>query len=453
MNGALVSVHCAGYHAAMLIEKLSCPPDLLALHAADPRFFPYLLQSAGGKGWDILMAAPQEHRLYTDVASGAEFWRDLAALPLNGISNRRFPFSGGWFAYLAYELVHDLEPAVPAWPQASFPLACLTRIPLAVVCERESGSAWIIAEDGFEVEWCSMRERIRGPLADSAGLPFCTPRSLIEEEPQHYLDGVERIRRYIHDGDVFQVNLSRAWRADMRSDASAAGIYRQLRCVNPGPFNALIDFGQAQIISSSPERLLSLRAGTVTTRPIAGTHPRSNDPVEDAALKAHLLASSKERAEHIMLIDLERNDLGRICVPGSVRVDELMSVETYAFVHHIESVVSGRVRSDVHAASAVAALFPGGTITGCPKIRTMQIIRELESGPRAAYTGSLGYINGDGSMDFNILIRSFMRLDEQLHFRAGAGIVADSQPERELAETRAKAKGLLRALNGHHVAN
>lgn len=449
--GALLSVPARGYHAAMLMQKLSTPPDLLALHAADPAFFPCLLQSAAGLGWDILMAAPQQQRLYCGQDQAQTLWRDLSSLPLSGVADARFPFSGGWFAYLGYELLHVLEPAVATWPQTSFPLACLMRIPAAIVYERGSGTAWAIAEEGFEAEWRELCQRTAATGCHEAVLATCVPRQVTEEEPQAYLDGVERIRRYIREGDVFQVNLSRAWRAQIGA-ATPAAVYRQLRQVNPGPFNALAHLGDASIISSSPERLLSVRDGRVSTRPIAGTHPRSVDAAEDAALKARLIGSSKERAEHIMLIDLERNDLGRICQPGSVRVEELMSVETYAFVHHIESVVSGQLRAGVAPAAAIAALFPGGTITGCPKVRTMQIIRELESGPRGAYTGSLGYINGDGSMDFNILIRSFMQQEEQLHFRAGAGVVADSQPERELAETRAKAKGLLRALEVPHVA-
>ena len=174
--------------------------------------------------------------------------------------------------------------------------------------------------------------------------------------------------------------------------------------------------------------------------------PRSPDAAEDAALKQRLISSIKERAEHVMLIDLERNDLGRICQPGTVEVNELMAVASYAYVHHIESNVRGRIRDGVDTVEVFRALFPGGTITGCPKVRTMQIIRELENSARRAYTGSLGYLNRDGTLDVNILIRTFMQQGQQLRFRAGGGIVADSDPQRELQETRHKARGLLRAL-------
>jgi anthranilate synthase component 1 len=219
-----------------------------------------------------------------------------------------------------------------------------------------------------------------------------------------------------------------------------------LRQANPAPFAALAQFGEFRVLSSSPERLLRIRGRRVDTRPIAGTHPRGKTMAADQALAQAMIAHPKERAEHVMLIDLARNDLGRVCVGGSVRVDEYMAVETYAHVHHIVSNVTGELRTDVTPVQALRAVFPGGTITGCPKVRCMQIIAELEAGPRGPYTGGLGYLNHDGSGDFNILIRTMSLLGNELEFRAGAGIVADSNPVRELDETRAKARGLLLAL-------
>jgi anthranilate synthase component 1 len=199
-------------------------------------------------------------------------------------------------------------------------------------------------------------------------------------------------------------------------------------------------------VSSSPERLLQVRDGIISTRPIAGTRPRSNNSETDEKLSAELIAHPKERAEHVMLIDLERNDLGRVCKPGSIDVDEMMVLESYAHVHHIVSNVQGQLRDDVSPGDAIRAIFPGGTITGCPKIRCMEIISELESGSRGAYTGSIGYLNRDGSMDLNILIRTIVIHGHDIRLRAGSGIVADSEPQAELAETRAKAKGLIQAL-------
>jgi 4-amino-4-deoxychorismate synthase (2-amino-4-deoxychorismate-forming) component I len=267
-----------------------------------------------------------------------------------------------------------------------------------------------------------------------------------EDEPRQYLRAVQRALEYIGAGDVYQANLSRGWRATLRPGVQPHEVYRRLRETNPGPFSGVALLDGIAVVSSSPERLVNVRDGVVTTRPIAGTRPRGADPAADLALARELHAHPKERAEHVMLIDLERNDLGRVCEAGSVHVDELMTIESYAHVHHIVSNVRGRLRAAVTPGNVLAAVFPGGTITGCPKVRCMEIIAELEQTARGAYTGSLGYLNRDGSMDMNILIRSAQLSGRELTLRAGAGIVADSIPERELAETRAKARGVLRAL-------
>ncbi|NJR65338.1 MAG: hypothetical protein HC772_08510 [Leptolyngbyaceae cyanobacterium CRU_2_3] len=232
---------------------------------------------------------------------------------------------------------------------------------------------------------------------------------------------------------------------------SPASVYQRLRKANPAPFAALLQYHNAALISSSPERLVQVRDGQVQTRPIAGTKARALAPEDDSALKRDLVGDPKERAEHIMLIDLERNDLGRVCQAGSVEVDELLGIESYTHVHHIVSNVRGVLRPDIGPLAVLKAVFPGGTITGCPKVRCMQIIAELEACARGAYTGALGFINHDGSLDFNILIRSMTLTQHSSHtelsFRAGAGIVADSVAAKELAETESKAKGLIRALS------
>jgi anthranilate synthase component 1 len=201
-----------------------------------------------------------------------------------------------------------------------------------------------------------------------------------------------------------------------------------------------------EVLSSSPERLLQVRDGIASTRPIAGTRPRGANRNTDESLARELVLNEKERAEHVMLVDLERNDLGRVCRAGTVEVDEFMTVESYAHVHHIVSNVRGELRPGTTPGQAIAAVFPGGTITGCPKVRCMQLLAEYEQEPRDAYTGSMGYLGLDGSMDLNILIRTLTVEGREVRFRTGAGIVADSRPEAELEETRAKARGLLRAL-------
>src|SRR3546814_21091 len=211
------------------------------------------------------------------------------------------------------------------------------------------------------------------------------------------------------------------------------------------PFSGLFAGDGWAVVSASPERLVSVRGDVVETRPIAGTRPRF-DGDDDGARIRELVGHPKERAEHVMLVDLERNDLGRVCVAGSVEVDELMGVESYAHVHHIVSNVRGRLRADATPGGVIRAVFPGGTITGCPKVRCMQVIAELERVGRGAYTGAMGWLNRDGDLDLNILIRSAEVEGAQLRFRTGAGIVADSEPRHELDETRAKARGMLRAL-------
>lgn len=357
------------------------------------------------------------------------------------------PFTGGWLAFFAYEFGAALEPTVPR-RAADVPLAWLARIPAAVLVNRASDQAWLVAETPFDLD--RLRDLLAAPASEPPAPPPEQPTRLVEDAPDAYLAGIARIQDYIRAGDVFQVNYSRAWRAQYARAVNPGALYAQLLARNPAPFSALLNLdgkigGQA-VVSSSPERLFKIAAGRILTRPIAGTHPRLSDPLDDATQKQRLVAHPKERAEHVMLVDLERNDLGRVCVPGSVNVEALMDVASYAYVHHIESTVAGRLRSEVTLFEVIRALFPGGTITGCPKVRTMQIVAELEDAPRRAYTGSLGYINRDGSADFNILIRSFFVDGDTLEVRAGAGIVADSEPARELAETRAKAAGLLRTL-------
>ncbi|MBV1776408.1 aminodeoxychorismate synthase component I [Burkholderiaceae bacterium DAT-1] len=425
-------------------EALPAVPDLIALSAAWPEAFPFALQSSGLEGWDMLFALPESIRCYA-ADEGRALMQDLAAIAVQPVRvDADLPFHGGWFCYLGYEVLHALEPTVADRDGQTFPLGMLARVPAAIVVNRQTSTAWLVAET--EAQLAKLHRLIAAATAfDRQPVSI---RHLNEDEPQCFLDGVLRSKAYVRDGDVFQVNLSRGWDATLADDVGPHDLFARLREANPAPFSALVRLdAQHAIVSSSPERLVRVDdTGRVETRPIAGTHPRSPDPVEDEAQKARLIASTKERAEHIMLIDLERNDLGRIAVPGTVKVDALMDVTSYTYVHHIESTVSCTIRAGQTVADLVRALFPGGTITGCPKVRCMQIIRELEDRPRGAYTGSLGYINRDGSLDLNILIRTFMQTGSQLYFRAGAGIVADSDPDRELNETRAKARGLLRAI-------
>ncbi|NBD28057.1 anthranilate synthase component I family protein [Paenibacillus sp. T1] len=259
-----------------------------------------------------------------------------------------------------------------------------------------------------------------------------------------YQEAVERIRDYIAAGDAFQVNLSQ--RQDRPSKADARELYEWLRLVNPSPYMGYIGAPDFQLVSASPELLVELADGKLATRPIAGTRRRGRTEEEDRRMAEELLATEKERAEHIMLVDLERNDLGRISAYGTVKVEELMVIEYYSHVMHLVSQVEGELAAGKDAYDVIAATFPGGTITGAPKIRTMEIIEELEPTRRGPYTGSMGWIDYNGDMEFNIIIRTMLVKDEVVHIQAGAGIVIDSLPEREYVESMNKAKALWKAI-------
>jgi anthranilate synthase component 1 len=458
--------------AAMPVQPIELPAnfDLLQLHAADPARYPFLLESVATdryrgeeNAFDILFAFPGEtlcldhhHRLTGPGADGAsqdflpaldDWWQSLRQ-PAD--AQRFVPFTGGWFVFLGYELVREIEPSVRTQEPPSGPVAFATRIPVAIVRNRHGGHAWIAAESGHSYAASLVTQDVLacGKRPDEARPGDAVVTGIVEPDPAAFLQAVDTIRQLIARGDVYQVNLARRWAAKVCPGVQPADIYRRLRRTNPAPYAGLATLGDWSLISSSPERLVRSRNGLVDTRPIAGTRPTADDPGLEEAARRDLLANPKERAEHIMLIDLERNDLGRVCQPGSVEVDEFMAVESYAHVHHIVSNVRGRLRDGVSPGELIRAMFPGGTITGCPKVRCMELISELEHGPRGAYTGSMGYLNRDGSCDLNILIRSFVLNGQDLTFAAGSGIVADSNPARELDETRAKAKGLLLALGG-----
>ena len=276
------------------------------------------------------------------------------------------------------------------------------------------------------------------------GLGSATPRLKSNFTKASYIKAVEKAKKYIKKGDIYQVNLSQRFEAPL--DIHPSELYRRLRSFSPAPFAAYLDFKDVVILSSSPERFLLKRGGYIETRPIKGTRPRGEDASTDLALERELAASPKDMAEHIMIVDLERNDLGRICEFGSVRPTESAVMEKYANVFHLVSTVSGKLRKDISAVDCLRATFPGGSITGAPKIRSMEIIDELENVRRSVYTGAFGYIGFDGTMDTSIVIRTFVIKDRKLYFQVGGGIVADSDPEKEYEETLHKARGLMQAL-------
>ena len=432
--------------------------DLLALHRHDPARYPFLLESVAGHPqsgrYDLLMAFPEAalvqdadglsgpHAEAADFFAALDAWAAADAMPPD--ADEVLPFVGGWFLYLAYEAGARIEPSVqmPA-ADKQLPEALAVRCPAALVYDRQQRCLHLIAEQDPQ-QLQSMLADLDAASADAGRpLPACT----VSEEPAaKFTDGVRRIIEYLRAGDVFQVNLSRLWRAEFAVAVNPADLYAALRKHNPAPFAGLMRWGDAAVLSSSPERLAQISGRELQTRPIAGTRPRAAEQDTDLRRRTRLIENLKERAEHVMLLDLERNDLGRVCEPGSIEVSELMTVESYAHVHHIVSNVRGRLRPGVGPGAVLKAVFPGGTITGCPKVRAMQIIAELEQQGRGPYTGSMGYLNRDGRMDSNILIRSIALQGSTALLRAGAGIVADSVPEFELQEARDKAKGLLMAL-------
>ncbi len=453
-----------------MLINIANAPDFLALAQHFPERYPALFESAApqldGKAigrYDILAISNGE-QLIGDLKSGINFFDALAiwiedisrpeSLPSFGHTS--LPFQGGWVVYLSYESARWIEPKLidtPSEPRPLLPVALALRAPAALVFDRKHGQAYLVCEPGFEalVRQCEQDCMLLARQKQAAQRPEAANLTISADPDEQFLESVQRIQAYLRAGDVFQVNISRAWHAYSHAPVAAADLYKRLRKANPAPFAALLQYGDAALLSSSPERLVQVQNGVAQTRPIAGTRARAQTKHEDEQLKASLVGDPKERAEHIMLIDLERNDLGRVCQPGSIEVDELLGVESYTHVHHIVSNVRGELRAGVGPVEVLKALFPGGTITGCPKVRCMEIIAELEGTPRGAYTGAIGFINRNGDMDFNILIRSIELQNHgsgaRLSFRAGAGIVADSIAEKELAETEAKAKGLLRALD------
>jgi anthranilate synthase component 1 len=370
---------------------------------------------------------------------------ESAAMPAG--AQKPLPFLGGWFVYLGYEVAAEIEPRV-RMPRADTPYSAFAlRVETFAVHDLTTDRVYAVSQYGDAAAHAQLVRDLVSAHASPAADPVQPPMlaSLAEEPEQLFLARVRAAQEYIAAGDIYQANLSRRWQLRLRDPDAAEHVYNALRQANPAPFAASVKWNGWSIFSSSPERLLRITGREISTRPIAGTRARHGSPEQDRRDTAELVAHPKERAEHIMLIDLERNDLGRVCEAGSVTVDEYMVTESYAHVHHIVSNVRGQLRADRSPIDALRALFPGGTITGCPKVRCMQIIAALEGEGRGAYTGSLGWLGTDGDADFNILIRTLTLRGDAIELRAGAGIVADSVPLKELEETRAKARGLLRA--------
>jgi anthranilate synthase component 1 len=369
------------------------------------------------------------------------------------------PMAAGVFGYLGYDMVRQMEDLGPANPDAlGLPDAILVRPRIIVVFDSVKDEITIVTpvrpQAGLSAKSAYARagDRLTGvidaldtALDKTAESAETAPKTAIRSNTprQRYMEMVRKAKEYIVAGDIFQVVLSQRFEADF--DLPAFALYRALRRINPAPFLFHLDFGAFTVVGSSPEILVRVRDGEVTVRPIAGTRPRGETPAEDKALADELLADPKERAEHLMLLDLGRNDVGRVAKVGTVKVTDQFFLEYYSQVMHIVSNVTGELAPPHDALDALIAGFPAGTVSGAPKVRAMQIIDELELEKRGIYAGCVGYFSADGNMDTCIVLRTAIVKDSKMYVQAGAGIVADSVPEREQQECADKAKALFRA--------
>ena len=407
-----------------------------------------LTQQLGEGRWTRVAADP--------VAHVSALLEPFAAEPVAGLP----PFQGGAAGYVGYDWGAQLE-RVPRtrYDDLAIPDVMLGLYDWVIAWDHQTKRAWVIST-GIPEQGAARRDRtarrlafVKERLAERRSDRLAAPSYPVPDVPglrsnftrEGYLDAVARVIEYVYAGDIFQVNLSQ------RLEAPLAGtpfeLYRRLRQRNPAPFAAYLAFGDVVVVSSSPERFLCVDAGRrVETRPIKGTRPRGVGPEHDAALALALAESDKDRAENVMIVDLLRNDLSRVCQPGTVRVPELFALEHYQTVHHLVSTVVGELAPELDALDLLRAAFPGGSITGAPKVRAMQIIAELEPTQRGVYCGSIGYLSATGALDSSIVIRTYLVVGRDVYFQVGGGIVADSDPEQEYRETLDKARGLIAAL-------
>ncbi len=402
-------------------------------------------------------AAP--HAFVPDGSPALDSLRALIAETRLDLPAGMPPMIGGLVGYLGYDMVRLMERLPGATPDdLGLPEAVLLRPTLFAVFDNVRDeltlAAPIYPAPGIEPEaaWADAQARLaQARIALAGPLPPAAPPVALPPQPEPrsniakaaFLGIIERMKAYIAAGDAFQIVPSQRFTAPFALPPFA--LYRALRRINPAPFLFFLDFGGFCVVGSSPEILVRLRNGRITLRPLAGTRPRGATAAEDAALEAQLLADPKERAEHLMLLDLGRNDVGRVAEPGSVRVTESFAIERFSHVMHISSTVEGIARPGIGALEALVAGFPAGTLTGAPKIRAMQIIDELEPCRRGIYAGCIGYFAPDGTMDTCIGLRTAVVKDGEMHVQAGCGVVADSVPEAEWEETRQKSRALFRA--------
>jgi len=372
------------------------------------------------------------------------------------------PFQGGIAGFFAYDLCHAIECLPKLQPdEEGYPDLALGFYDLVLAFDHQQRQAWIISSGlpfkdsvtrckraKLRCQWVKRKllEQVPWNKPNTMHLPASAIQSNFTASK--YLQAVQKVIEYIYAGDIFEANIAQRFSAPWPQGLSPWHLYRRLRTLNPAPFAAYLHFGDTILASASPERFLKLMEQKVETRPIKGTCPRGATPLEDERKQAALLASTKDRAENMMIVDLLRNDLSKVCLPQSVTVLKLCGLESYATLHHLVSVVEGQLKPGLDAFDLLKAAFPGGSITGAPKVRAMEIIAEIEPTRRGPYCGALGYINFNGAMDTSIIIRTFVFKGQQVTFQAGGAIVADSDPEAEYEETLTKAQALRQCLTG-----
>jgi len=369
------------------------------------------------------------------------------------------PFVGGGIGYLSYELGRYIERLpVSVEDDLGLPELAFAFFDKVVAFDSETGSSWLLVSGPDQAALSAAEAEALERIAPGAGEN--TPTALTPRQaapgselafecgftPEQYKDSVRKVKEYILAGDIYQANLSQRFSAPLVE--SAWDLYRRLRVLNAAPFSAYLNWGGFAVASSSPERYIKVDGDEIETRPIKGTSRRYDDPELDERSRNDLLASRKDRAELSMIVDLERNDLGRVSAYGSVLVEEHAVLESYATVHHLVSTITGKLHEERDIIDLIRATFPGGSITGAPKIRSMEIIDELEPTARSVYTGALGYLGMNGMSDLNIAIRTMIIKGARVYFQVGGGIIADSEPEAEFQETLDKGKAMFAAVTG-----
>lgn len=458
-----MNVTCANT-ARLIVEPISGPDSVeeAVVRFASAPDAAILESSMAGGRWgrfsifacdpaDVLEMHPDEQSCPFETLG-----RRINAVPTLPSTNPHFPCPAGWFGFITYEAGLRTE-RITTDPRydASIPLLRFCLYDTVAVYDHDAGQWYAATVDwpprtlrrpAVGVRLAAIHRLLNGPSESS--VPAFRPSGRLKPSLGYgeYLERVDRAKRHIESGDIYQVNLT--VRMSAATEADPVALYLRLREASPSPYAALIKWGNTAILSSSPELFLQLREGHVITRPIKGTRPRVGDLIADQAYCADLRESDKDSAELNMIVDLLRNDLGRVCSYGSVRVVNPVEIEQHPTVFHRVATIEGRLHKDRTWVDLLRAAFPGGSVTGCPKIRAMQIINELEPNPRGVYCGSIGWIGLDGSMTMNIAIRTMVKVNNSIHLYAGGAIVADSDAKAEYEELQAKAVATIRAIGG-----